>query len=88
MKAEVEKGLEFMKETEKNWKNSDMLACHNYWHWALYYIEKGEYEAALTIYDKHVSRGLFFFTEIMQDHNVCFLPSVWDWNVSQCVTYV
>ena len=18
----------------------DMLACHNYWHWALYYIEK------------------------------------------------
>ncbi|NXO30363.1 TTC38 protein, partial [Cisticola juncidis] len=40
MKAEVEKGLKFMKETEKNWKSSDMLACHNYWHWALYYIEK------------------------------------------------
>ncbi|NXY13922.1 TTC38 protein, partial [Atrichornis clamosus] len=55
MKAEVKKGLEFMKETENNWKNSDMLACHNYWHWALYYIEKGEYEAALTIYDNHVA---------------------------------
>uniref|UniRef100_A0A8C0FEJ0 Tetratricopeptide repeat protein 38 n=1 Tax=Bubo bubo TaxID=30461 RepID=A0A8C0FEJ0_BUBBB len=40
MKAEVKKGLEFMKETETNWKNSDMLACHNYWHWALYFIEK------------------------------------------------
>ncbi|XP_061214697.1 tetratricopeptide repeat protein 38 isoform X2 [Neopsephotus bourkii] len=40
MKAEVRKGLEFMKETETNWKNSDMLACHNYWHWALYFIEK------------------------------------------------
>lgn len=24
---------------------------------------QGEYEAALTIYDNHVSRGLFFFTE-------------------------
>ncbi|XP_010136741.1 PREDICTED: tetratricopeptide repeat protein 38, partial [Buceros rhinoceros silvestris] len=55
MKAEVRKGLEFMKETETNWKNSDMLACHNYWHWALYFIEKGEYEAALTIYDDHIA---------------------------------
>ncbi|XP_062448707.1 tetratricopeptide repeat protein 38 [Rhea pennata] len=55
MKAEVEKGLAFMKETENNWKNSDILACHNYWHWALYFIEKGEYEAALTIYDNHIA---------------------------------
>ncbi|NXN07448.1 TTC38 protein, partial [Indicator maculatus] len=55
MKAEVKKGLAFMKETEANWKGSDMLACHNYWHWALYFIEKGEYEAALTIYDNHIA---------------------------------
>ncbi|NWI14590.1 TTC38 protein, partial [Crypturellus soui] len=55
MKAEVEKGLSFMAETETNWQNSDMLACHNYWHWALYFIEKGEYEAALTIYDNHIA---------------------------------
>ncbi|NXY87846.1 TTC38 protein, partial [Alcedo cyanopectus] len=55
MKAEVNRGLEFMKETEANWKNSDALACHNYWHWALYFIEKGEYEAALTIYDNHIA---------------------------------
>ncbi|XP_068024225.1 tetratricopeptide repeat protein 38 [Melanerpes formicivorus] len=55
MKAEVKKGLDFMKGTEANWKNSDMLACHNYWHWALYFIEKGEYEAALTIYDNHIA---------------------------------
>ncbi|XP_048808490.1 tetratricopeptide repeat protein 38-like isoform X12 [Lagopus muta] len=55
MKAEVEKGLAFMKETEDNWKGSDMLACHNYWHWALYFMEKGEHEAALTIYDNHIA---------------------------------
>ncbi|KAM9292903.1 tetratricopeptide repeat protein 38 isoform 2-T2 [Morus bassanus] len=36
-------------------EDSDMLACHNYWHWALYFIEKGEYEAALTIYDNHIA---------------------------------
>uniref|UniRef100_A0A7M4FRE6 Tetratricopeptide repeat protein 38-like n=1 Tax=Crocodylus porosus TaxID=8502 RepID=A0A7M4FRE6_CROPO len=54
MKANLNNGLTFMKQTETNWKDSDMLACHNYWHWALYFIEKGDYEAALTIYDNHI----------------------------------
>lgn len=35
-----------------------MLACHNYWHWALYFVEKGDYEAALTIYDNHIAPRL------------------------------
>ncbi|XP_053318757.1 tetratricopeptide repeat protein 38 [Spea bombifrons] len=55
MRADVESGLSFMRETEKNWNGSDMLACHVYWHWALYFIEKGEYEAALTLYDDHIA---------------------------------
>lgn len=59
MRADVEAGLTFMKQTEKNWMNSDMLACHNYWHWALYHIEKGEYEAALTIYDDYIYKRCF-----------------------------
>nr|KAF6498387.1 tetratricopeptide repeat domain 38 [Rousettus aegyptiacus] len=58
MKAEVRQGLEFMQRSETHWKDSDMLACHNYWHWALYLIEKGEYEAALTIYDEHIFPSL------------------------------
>uniref|UniRef100_A0A4W4EXC9 Tetratricopeptide repeat protein 38 n=1 Tax=Electrophorus electricus TaxID=8005 RepID=A0A4W4EXC9_ELEEL len=40
MKAEVEMGLKFMSSTEKDWVVCDMLACHNYWHWALCHIEK------------------------------------------------
>lgn len=56
MKAEVDKGLKFMKDRENDWQVSDMLASHNYWHWALYFIEKGEYEAALHIYDSQVFR--------------------------------
>ncbi|XP_011839438.1 PREDICTED: tetratricopeptide repeat protein 38 isoform X2 [Mandrillus leucophaeus] len=58
MKAEIEDGLEFMQHSETHWKDSDMLACHNYWHWALYLIEKGEYEAALTIFDTHILPSL------------------------------
>ncbi|XP_047406872.1 tetratricopeptide repeat protein 38 isoform X1 [Sciurus carolinensis] len=58
MRAEVQGGLDLMQRWEAHWKDSDMLACHNYWHWALYLIEKGEYEAALTIYDKHILPSL------------------------------
>ncbi|XP_061631251.1 tetratricopeptide repeat protein 38 isoform X1 [Phyllopteryx taeniolatus] len=54
MKAEVDKGLKFMEEREKDWKVSDMLAGHNYWHWALNFIEKGQYEAALQIFDSQI----------------------------------
>uniref|UniRef100_A0A667ZGN1 Tetratricopeptide repeat protein 38 n=1 Tax=Myripristis murdjan TaxID=586833 RepID=A0A667ZGN1_9TELE len=58
MKAEVDKGLNFMERTEKDWQGCDVLACHNYWHWALYFIEKGQYEAALKIFDSQISRQL------------------------------
>lgn len=54
MKAELEKGLNFMESREKDWQGSDMLASHNYWHWALYFIERKQYEAALQIYDSQV----------------------------------
>ncbi|KAJ0029751.1 hypothetical protein NQD34_004748 [Periophthalmus magnuspinnatus] len=40
MKAEVDKGLKFMGDRESDWQVSGMLASHNYWHWALYFIEK------------------------------------------------
>ncbi|XP_039989360.1 tetratricopeptide repeat protein 38 isoform X2 [Xiphias gladius] len=56
MRAEVDKGLKFMEGREKDWQVSDVLASHNYWHWALYFIEKGQYEAALQIYDSQVFR--------------------------------
>ncbi|KAM3869793.1 LOW QUALITY PROTEIN: tetratricopeptide repeat protein 38 [Diretmus argenteus] len=54
MKGELDKGLKFLETTEKDWQGCNMLACHNYWHWALYFIEKGQYEAALKILDSQV----------------------------------
>ncbi|KAJ8245410.1 hypothetical protein GJAV_G00270440 [Gymnothorax javanicus] len=56
MRAELEQGLKFMESREKDWEVCDMLASHNYWHWALYFIEKGQYEEALSIYDREVIR--------------------------------
>lgn len=35
-------------------QSSNMLACHLHWHDALFHIEKGEYEAALSTFDQKV----------------------------------
>uniref|UniRef100_UPI0037E88DDA tetratricopeptide repeat protein 38 n=1 Tax=Semicossyphus pulcher TaxID=241346 RepID=UPI0037E88DDA len=56
MRAEVDKGLKFMESRENDWKVSDILASHNYWHWALYFVEKRQYEAALEIFDSQIFR--------------------------------
>ncbi|CAD5118358.1 DgyrCDS7067 [Dimorphilus gyrociliatus] len=47
-------GISFMSSTVTDWSFCGMLSCHNFWHWAVYHIEKGEYQAALDIYDSAV----------------------------------
>ena len=54
MTGRFDQGIEFLSRTEGDWSKGRMLACHNYWHLALYYIEKGDYESALGIYDQQV----------------------------------
>lgn len=54
MMGRQDEGIKFMSDTESDWSTCEMLSCHNYWHWALYMIEKGDYEGALGIYDAHI----------------------------------
>ncbi|XP_031563216.1 tetratricopeptide repeat protein 38-like isoform X2 [Actinia tenebrosa] len=49
-------GISFLSTTMDNWTKGAMLACHNFWHWAIYHIEKGEYEAALGVFDSQVGQ--------------------------------
>ncbi|KAK2172387.1 hypothetical protein NP493_966g00006 [Ridgeia piscesae] len=51
-----EEGIAFYSSTVQDWEPCTMFACHNYWHWALFYIEKGEYQSAIDIYDSQVFR--------------------------------
>ncbi|KAI8493727.1 Tetratricopeptide repeat protein 38 [Branchiostoma belcheri] len=51
MGGRQDEGIAFMSTTMTDWNTCGMLACHNYWHWAVYHVEKGEYTAALDIYD-------------------------------------
>jgi len=54
MEGRQDEGIEFMSQTQDDWKSCESLACHNFWHWALYYVEKGDYEGALNIFDTEI----------------------------------
>lgn len=58
MEGRVNEGVSFLSTTVQNWETCGLLACHNYWHWALYHIEKGESDAALDIFDTQVSQRM------------------------------
>uniref|UniRef100_A0A1I7ZUJ3 Tetratricopeptide repeat protein 38 n=1 Tax=Steinernema glaseri TaxID=37863 RepID=A0A1I7ZUJ3_9BILA len=56
MSSQYNEGIKFMESTVKDWSPCFMLACHNYWHTALFYIEKGDYESALALFDREVDK--------------------------------
>nr|XP_006820357.1 PREDICTED: tetratricopeptide repeat protein 38-like [Saccoglossus kowalevskii] len=56
MMGRQDEGISFMGSTVQDWTKCGMLACHNFWHWAVYYIEKGEYTKALDIYDSEIGK--------------------------------
>ncbi|CAB3404202.1 unnamed protein product [Caenorhabditis bovis] len=55
MNGRHKEGKSFMYATEDDWKHGWILASHNYWHTALFHIEFGEYEDAISIFDKEIS---------------------------------
>ncbi|XP_005104787.1 tetratricopeptide repeat protein 38 [Aplysia californica] len=55
MMGRQHEGIHMMQTTTQYWESCGMLACHNHWHWALYYLEIGDYESALSIFDKEVT---------------------------------
>lgn len=54
MEGRFDEGISHLSSTLSNWETCNLLATHNYWHWALYHIEKGELEAAADIYENQI----------------------------------
>jgi tetratricopeptide (TPR) repeat protein len=54
MTGQAKRGISFLDNTVADWEVSEYLACHNYWHLALYHVENKEPEAALEIYEKQI----------------------------------
>ncbi|XP_074642499.1 tetratricopeptide repeat protein 38-like [Tubulanus polymorphus] len=56
MECRPDEGISFVTRTMNDWTICGMLACHNFWHWAVFYLEKGETNSALNLYDNQVAK--------------------------------
>ena len=51
-------GVGFLAQREADWAPAAMLAVHNWWHQALFHLERGEFNQVLRIYDDAVAPGV------------------------------
>ncbi len=52
MQGRVDEGIAFMRERQGDWATSDNgFAFHNWWHLALFYMDRGDFGGALKVYD-------------------------------------
>jgi hypothetical protein len=51
-------GVAFLAQREDDWAPAALLAVHNWWHQALFHLERGEFARVLRIYDEAVARGV------------------------------
>jgi hypothetical protein len=54
MEGRAEEGAAWLRRREADWAPGELLACHNWWHLALFHLDRGEAEAALAVYDRGV----------------------------------
>jgi tetratricopeptide (TPR) repeat protein len=54
MQGKPEAGVSFLEELEHHWRRATGLACHHWWHLALYLVELGRLDAVLAIYDDEI----------------------------------
>ncbi len=53
----TEQGIEWYRSREADWGENSYFSVHNSWHWALYHLDREEYEAAFAIYDRRIAPG-------------------------------
>lgn len=54
MRGLVDTGIEFLTAREADWGSGNLFTVHNWWHLALFYLEIGEHDTSLAIYDREV----------------------------------
>jgi tetratricopeptide (TPR) repeat protein len=51
----IEEGIAWMESLADTWENCNtLLYTHNWWHIALYYLKRGDWDKVLTLYDTHI----------------------------------
>jgi tetratricopeptide (TPR) repeat protein len=54
MQGRIDEGITWLESREGDWAPDNGFAFHNYWHLALYYLDRERYDRALALYDTRV----------------------------------
>ncbi|HUT48435.1 MAG TPA: tetratricopeptide repeat protein [Alphaproteobacteria bacterium] len=54
MQGRTDDGISWMETQAKNWSPNNFFAYHNWWHTALYHLDRGDHARVLEIYDSGV----------------------------------
>jgi hypothetical protein len=57
MQCRQKEGIAWMEKNVDFWSRDSSFAVHNWWHLALYYLEFGDFQKVLALYDNHVYPG-------------------------------
>ncbi|WP_137176725.1 tetratricopeptide repeat protein [Roseomonas sp. AR75] len=58
MQGRDQEGAAFLARREQDWAPAAILAVHNWWHLALFHLERGDFARVLGIYDRAVAAGV------------------------------
>jgi tetratricopeptide (TPR) repeat protein len=57
MQGRVDEGIDWLQSRQRDWApdgTPNLFAPHNWWHLALFHVDRGEYDAALGLFDAHL----------------------------------
>ncbi|CAK9289764.1 unnamed protein product, partial [Gordionus sp. m RMFG-2023] len=90
MQANIDDGINFLVNTHSDWKQTQFLACHLYWHMGLLYLEKNDVDTAFEIFQRQLkvrvkeSLALFHLTDAQwEEYGMVFSKSDDD----SCILY-
>lgn len=57
MQGRVDEGIAWMASREQSWASNNFFAVHNWWHWALFHLDRDEHARVLELYDGPIREG-------------------------------
>ena len=58
MNGRYREGVEWVQGLESDWSTTNNFRFHLYWHQSLYYLEQGDYSAALELFDRQIASDI------------------------------
>jgi hypothetical protein len=57
MQGRIDEGIAWLTSRERDWAPDNGFAFHNYWHLALFHLDRGDHARALALYDSAIHAG-------------------------------